>query len=104
MDCVQKTMNEIGYIERLVERCNIFVQNMDSELLSTFDVFFEFTRLMDHRYLMTFKRYRRNGRHPKTVAWLEFHKDRGVLDVSNNVLGHVLNSLYYEGAYHADNY
>jgi hypothetical protein len=97
-------IREMHYIELLFEKCQVNIQNMDSELLDKYDVFFDFKRLVDHRYLMTFKRYRRNGRHPKTVAWLEFHKDNGVIDSSNNLLGHVLNSLYYEGAYYAENY
>ena len=97
-------IREMHYIELLFEKCQVNIQNMDSELLDKYDVFFDFKRLIDHRDLMTFKRYRRNGRHPKTVAWLEFHKDNGVIDSSNNLLGHVLNSLYYEGAYYAENY
>jgi hypothetical protein len=85
-------------MERFVENCERFLHDIDSELLDKFDVFFDFKYLSDGRYLMSFKRYRRHGRHPKTVAWLEFN-NRRVIDVSNNVLGHVLNSMYFESFY-----
>lgn len=85
-------------MERFVERCEVFLHDIDSELLDKFDVFFHFKCLTGGRYLMTFRRYRRHGRHPKTVAWLEFDKYR-LIDVSNNVLGHVLNSMYRESFY-----
>jgi hypothetical protein len=88
---------DINSVERFYEKCNVFVHNMDSELLDKFDVFFDFKRLTDGRYIMMFKKYRNHGRHPKTVAWLEFHMRRGVIDVSNNILGHVLNSMYNDG-------
>lgn len=91
---VNDQIKEIHSIERFVEGCNVQLHNIDSELLNEFDVFFQFQRLTNHRYLMTFKRYRKNGRHPKTVAWLEFHYKNGLIEVSDNILGHVLNSLY----------
>lgn len=90
-----RTINEISRIDRFVENCEVFMQQIDSELLDKFDVFFDFKRLTGDRYLMTFKRYRRHGRHPKTVAWLEFDRFR-MINVSDNVLGHVLNSMYRE--------
>lgn len=92
------TLKEIRVIEKFVENCNVQLHNIDSELLNTFDVFFQFQRLTDRRYLMLFKRYRSRNRHPKTVAWLEFHYKDGLIDVSNNVLGHVLNSMYCEAS------
>ena len=82
-------------MDSFVENCDVFLQKIDSELLDKFDVFFHFKALTGGRYLMTFKRYRRHGRHPKIVAWLEFDRFR-MINVSDNVLGHVLNSMYRE--------
>ena len=91
-------------MDLFVEQCQIYAQNFDSELLRKYDAYFYFKELPDNRYLMEFKQYRRH-RHSKVIAWLEFSRTGNrlrVLGVSDNcLLGHVLNSMFYEAGWRA---